>query len=261
VVDIDLLLFSVHAGHKCHFLVKGKEEKQVRGALYAKSTDPIIDLESIGEGGTSNGTTRSKTRSSGLALALRNKGKSILGVLAVESTQLAIVAKGLGLSRWELGTNGLVNCSAGVCADGGGRASTIGHQRECVAGVLAVVEIQQAGVVEGLVLAVLGDCADGILDHKAHKVAHGGLTGRIGKDDKLGVGVLAAVILELALVSKSLCLAIDGLGTNGLVDSGADIAALGNSGGGHGREDNHQGGDGQGNQGVELHCWRELDRF
>lgn len=173
-----------------------------------------------------------------LASSLRNKGEGSLGVLAIEGAQLALVAKGLGLARLEFGTDGLVDCGTGVSANGGSRASGIGNQLEGCRGVLAVVDVQKASVAEGLGLAVLGGSTDGILYHKAHEVALGSskvLAGRLSKYDKLGIGVLAVVLLELAGVSKGLAQTVFGLGADGLLNSGThDVVALGGSSSGRG---------------------------
>lgn len=189
--------------------------------------------------GIPKGKVCSKSQRVILASTLRNKGEGSLGVLAVEGAQLALVAKGLGLSRLELGTNGLVDCGTGVSASGGSRAGGVGNQLEGCSRVLAVVDVQKAGVAESLSLAILGGGTYRILHHSAHEVALGSskfLTCCLSKDDKLGIGVLAVVLLELAGITKGLAQTVFGLGADGLLDSGThDVVALGGSGSSRGR--------------------------
>lgn len=197
----------------------------------------------------------------------------VVGVLAVEHIHLTGVAECLRLARLELGADGLEDLGAHLVAHRGRRgdvlALRVGDSDKVGIGVLAVVVLQLAGVTEGLVQAVNGLGTHGLVDSRTDRIALGGGSGsgsgllvdgnkvlaiRLGNNDKVGVGVLAVEVLELAGVTEDLVQAIDGLGAHGLVDVGADSAALGTGGGGHGGEDSHRGGNGQGDQGGELHC-------
>lgn len=138
-------------------------------------TDRLVDL---GAGLVANGGR------GGGALAVDNRLGLGAGVLAVVNFEGALVAKGLGLAREELGANWGVDLGAGLVALGGNiLASGLGNEGGLVGGVLAVEHVHLANVGEGLVLTGEEFGTDGLVNLGAGLVADGNGGGGHGGED------------------------------------------------------------------------------
>lgn len=182
-----------------------------------------------------------------LALAVLERGKVVLGVLAVVALEQASVSKDAASALGRGAADGLVLGAANL-----GAALAQGLELEQLVGVLAVVQIKGAGVREGAKLAVHGLGTDEVLVHGAH---HGAALAVALKGEQI-LGVLAVVDLELARVVEDLEGATGGLGADGVVICGADVGALGRSGGGRDRQE-----DSESDGGLDEHVKRKEDWF